>query len=112
MISRRFPLATWHAAAVAAALAATATPALASEGPTGTPLPDTLAPVGIPSLPAPASSQPGPRSTNRPARPRIVRARVVPRRVVRGHRSRLVVSLAVPERVRVVLERTHGRRRI
>jgi len=39
-----------------------------------------------------------------------MRVRLIPRRVVRGHRVRLVVSLAHTARVRVVLERTRGRR--
>jgi hypothetical protein len=112
MISRRTSRITWLAAA---ALLAAATPALASEDPVatppaGNPLPDTLAPVGIPSAGAPASPLAGAPRTSRARGPRIMRVRLIPRRVIRGHRVRLVVSLAHTARVRVVLERTRGRR--
>ena len=103
------------ALATTAALTMTAAPALASEGTTGAPLPNPLAPVVFtPAGPAanapggsPAAGKP---ARKRAARPRITKARMTPRRVAKGHRARLRVSLAAPASVRVVLERkSHGR---
>jgi hypothetical protein len=96
-----------------AALAAAA-PALASEGtPAGPVLPNPLSPVAFPPTTPPASApgMPTP-AARRAARLRVSSARVVPRRVVRGHRARLRLRLAAPLRVRVVLERGHRRVRV
>jgi hypothetical protein len=89
-----------------AGMALSATPAVATEGPPGAaPLPNTLAPVTLPPASAPAGA-PAPYRL-----PRVVRARIRPRRVKEGHRSRLVIHLATPGRVRVVMERiVHGHR--
>lgn len=83
---------------------AAAPPALATEGPPGggPVLANPLAPVAIP----PAGLMPVPR-----ARPRILAVRITPRRVVRGHRSRLRIALATPGRVRIVIERRVRRHR-
>jgi hypothetical protein len=84
------------AAAAAAATLAAASPALASEpgvlddnGPAALQLPD-IAP--LPSFGA-------------KARPSIRRARIVPRRLHRGKRARLKLTLSAPGRVRILIER-------
>jgi hypothetical protein len=82
-----------------------AAPALASEGPrgSGAPLPNTLEPVGVPRV-----GQPSPAHR---VKPRVLAARLTPRRVVTGRHSRLRVALAGPGRVRVIVERVvHGHR--
>jgi hypothetical protein len=91
--------------AVAAATGLTAAaPALATEGPPagGQPLPNPLAPVVI----APA----GPPVT-RPGPPRVLAVRITPRRIVRGHRSRLRIVLGGPGRVQVTIDRRVRRHR-
>jgi hypothetical protein len=92
------------AAAAAATGLTAATPALATEGPPGggQPLPSPLAPVAIP----PVGQVPAP-----PMRPRVLAVRIAPRRVVRGHRSRLWFALAAPGRVRGTLDRRIRRHR-
>ena len=89
-----------------AGLAIAAAPASATEGsPTGAPpLPNPLAPVTISPAPA-AGTRPG-------ARPRVLIARVTPRKVVRPRRSRLRVGLATPGRLRIVVDRRAGGRRV
>ena len=82
---------------ITAALAVCATPAAASEGPGGTPLPDTLVPVTIPRN-GPAKHQ------------RVMAAKVTPRRVAHGRHSRLRVALAAPGRMQVTLHRRVGGR--
>ena len=78
-----------------------AAPASATESPVpGTPLPDTLAPVTIPH------------QTTRAKRPRVMAARVTPRRVRHGHRSRLRVALATPGSMRVTIHRRVGKRHV
>jgi hypothetical protein len=92
-------LAAWLATA---GLAVVAAPAVATEGPSGggQPLRDPLQPVTIqPSPPAPSTST---------SRPRVTRARVVPRRVRAGHRSRLRITLAMPGKVRIVIDGAHA----
>lgn len=85
------------APAVLAGLLVCAAPAGATEGPPGgPPLPNTLQPVTF--TPAP----PG-------AKPRVLRARLVPRRVKHGRRARLLLHLKVPGRVQVTVRRA-GRR--
>jgi hypothetical protein len=101
MTTRSIRLATCVAAA---GLALAASDALATEGPpTGAPqLPNTLQPVTLPQL--------GPPPAARKLRPSVRRARVVPRRVRAGHRSRLRVQLAMPGKVRIIVARRSGRR--
>src|SRR6476660_8840468 len=92
------------AVAVTAGLAVSAAPAAASEDQPGTPLPSTLTPVTLQPAPVVPTVQPV-----RAVRPAVLAARLTPRHVRRGRRSRLQVRLATPGRVRVVLERTrHG----
>ena len=101
MTTRSIRLATVLATA---GLALAASDALATEGPptSGTPLPDTLQPVTVPPV--------GTSPTTRTLRPRVRAARLVPRRVRHGHRSRLRVTLATTGRLRVVVRRvSHGR---
>ena len=79
-----------------------AAPAVATEGPAGPPLPNTLAPVSIPnSVPSP---------TTRTLHPRVLKARLVPRRVRAGKRGQLRLSLADSKSVRVVIERRIGKK--
>jgi len=87
--------------AAAAGLAAGAAPAAATEGPPGTPLPNTLAPVAIVPAPPAVAVPTVPR-----ARPAVLRARLVPRHVKHGRRARLRLQLSATGRVRIVLERT------
>jgi hypothetical protein len=89
----------WAPWLVAAGLAVAAAPAGATEGPPGggQALPEPLRPVTIQPAPAPPSA--------RSLRPRVLRARVVPRRIRAGHRSRLRIALAAPGRVRIVITR-------
>jgi hypothetical protein len=96
------------ALATTAGLALCTGTAAATEGPppgAAPPLPNPLAPVAFPPAGAPPAAA-GPYRL-----PRVVRARLHPRRVRVGHRSRLVVHLATPGRVRVTVTRlVHGRR--
>jgi hypothetical protein len=88
-------------AGVTAALLGAA-PAVASEGPAGPPpLPTGATPVVIPPLPLPPGAAPPQLRLG----PVIRRARVVPKRVRRGHRARLRISLSAPARLRVVIRR-------
>jgi hypothetical protein len=81
-------------------------PAPASEGPPGAPgLPGAAAPVVIPPLPVPGVTAPV-----RARRLVIRRARITPRRVRRGHRATVRMTLSEPGRVRVVVRRRSGRR--
>jgi hypothetical protein len=95
----------------AAASALAAAPALATEGPAAPPPAPTL-PTGLtpPSF-APFQSGTAP-TLNRKATRMIRRARLVHRRVGRGKRAQLRVSLAAPSRLRVVLLRKGSGRRI
>jgi hypothetical protein len=84
------------AAAAAAATLATAAPALASEpGVPGDAGPGALQLPSIAPLP----------SLGAKTRPRVLRARVVPRRLHRGKRARLRLTLSTPGRVRILIER-------
>jgi hypothetical protein len=86
------------AAGVATALAAAA-PAVASEGPTGPPPP----PWGL----TPPSFQPGPAppAAAVSSRPAIRHARIAPRRVRRGKRPTLRMSISRAGRVQIVIKR-------
>jgi len=89
----------WAAAFLVAGLAIAAAPAAATEGPPGAgqQLPEPLRPVTIQPAPPP--------TIVRALRPRVMRARVVPRRIVAGHRSRLRIALATAGRVEIVIHR-------
>ena len=97
-------------AVVVAAGLVLAAPAAASEGPVGPPAgPPAGPPLANPLAPptfTPPSVAPGtpPRGTKRPARPRVVKARVTPRRVGTGRSSRLRLSVSGAARVRVVIK--------
>jgi len=97
-------------AAGAAASALAAAPALATEGPAAGPpaaaLPTDVAPVTF--APLPSVAPPTVRSRNA----RVVRrARLTPRRVRRGRKPLLNVSLTTPSRLRIVISRSTGRGR-
>ena len=96
------------ALAASAGLALGAAPALASEGPAGPTLPSPLAPVAIVPIVPPAGA---PLPQVRPVLPRVLRARLSPRRVHRGRHSRLRATVA-GTRLRIVLERTARGRHI
>ena len=103
---------TLAVAAGAAASVLVAAPAVATEGPTAPPPAPTL-PTGI----APPTFQQGiPSALQAPKRTKAVRVvqrvRVSPRRVRRGQRARLRISLATPTRLQIVLSRTKGRKRV
>ena len=90
-----------------AAAAMAAAPALATEGPKALPpsaaFPGVVAPVTfapIPSVTAPVVRRRAPRI--------IRRARLVPRRVRRGRRTLLKLSLSTPSRLRIVMTRKAG----
>jgi len=95
-------LASLAAATTAAALVAA--PAVASEPnqPAGPPPPAALVlPIFAPLPHSPAHAK----------RPSIRRVRVVPRRIRRGKRARLRLTLSAPARLRIVLQRrTRGHR--
>lgn len=94
-------------AAGAATSALAAGPALATEGP--------AAPPPAPSLPtgiAPPSWLPAPGAALPTASRVIQRVRVSPRRIKRGQRARLRISLASPSRLQIVLSRTKGSKRV
>jgi hypothetical protein len=79
-----------------------AAPALATEGPAGPPLPNTLTPVTIPStMPAPLA---------RSLHPRVVKVTLSPRRLRHGKQGRLRLSLADSKSVKVVIERRVGKK--
>jgi len=79
-----------------------AAPALATEGPAGSPLPNTLSPVTIPNtLPAPLS---------RSLHPRVVKVTLSPKRLRHGKQARLRLSLADSKSVKVVIERRVGKK--
>jgi len=79
-----------------------AAPALATEGPAGPPLPNTLTPVTIPrTLPAPLT---------RSLHPRVLKVTLSPRRLRHGKQGRLRLSLADSKSVRVVIERRVGKK--
>jgi hypothetical protein len=79
-----------------------AAPAAATEGPAGPPLPNTLAPVTIPSpLPAPVL---------RRLHPRVVKVTLSPKRMRHGRQGRLRLSLADSNSVKVVIERRVGKK--
>ena len=84
-----------------------AAPALATEGPAGPPLPNTLAPVTIPNtLPGP-----GPAPTLRRAlHPRVLKVQLVPKRMRAGKRGQLRLSLADSKSVRVIIEKRVGKK--
>jgi hypothetical protein len=95
------------AAGAAAAVAIAGAPALASEDAPApaAPLPSPLAPVTIapPAPPAP----PAPQARLRLA---VRSARLAPRRLRHGRSGRLRLTMSVPARVQVVLQRrSHGR---
>ena len=82
-----------------------AAPALATEGPAGPPLPNTLAPVSIPNtLPAPAPA------VKRALHPRVLKATLSPKRLHHGKRGQLKLSLADSKSVRVIIERRVGKK--
>jgi hypothetical protein len=84
------------AAAAAAATLAGSSPAFASDpGVLGAPGPDALQLPNIAPLPSFGSK----------AHPSIRRARIVPRRLHRGKRARLKLTLSTPARVRILIER-------
>ena len=93
-------------AASAAASVLAAAPALATEP--GVPAPAPLLPSGVgPVTFAPVPTPIGPAGS---AAARMIRgARLVPRRVRRGHRSLLKISLTAPSRLEVVMRRPGGR---
>lgn len=95
----------------AAASALSAAPALATEGPAAPPPPPSL-PTGIaPATITPFPSMAAPPVTTRA--PRVLRnARLVHRRVKRGRRGLLRVSLNTPSRLRIVMRRVANGRRI
>jgi hypothetical protein len=90
--------------ASAAAATISAAPALASEGPAGPappgppPLPAALSPVNFAPMPA--------TPVRKRARPAVRRAKLVSRRVRRGRHARLRLTLSVPGKVRITLERS------
>jgi len=88
-----------------AASALAAAPALATEGPAapppGVPLPSGLAPVSFPSVPSTAPTA---------SRDIVTNARLVPRRVARGKRAKLKLSLTTPSTLQVVVKRVGGRK--
>ena len=98
-------------AGAAAASALAAAPALATEGP-GAPPPGPTLPSGV----APVTIAPFPSTTAPSVRakaPRVIRrARLVHRRVKRGRRGLLRVSLNTPSRLRIVLTRSTTGHRI
>src|SRR3954451_10409769 len=98
-----FPRLIPVALAAAAGLAVSAAPAPASEGPAGPTLPAPLVPIGIVPIVPPAGA---PLPQVRRVRPQVLRARLSPRRVRHGRRSRLSATVAAGARVRVVLART------
>jgi hypothetical protein len=80
-----------------------AAPAAATEGPSGPPLPNTLAPVTVPNtLPAP--------TLRRALHPRVLRVRLT-RHLHHGKRGKLRLSLADSRSVKVVIERRVGKRK-
>jgi hypothetical protein len=87
-----------------------ATPALATEGPPGPPppgFPSPLTPVIVPGLPS------GPLGGAHPGARRVIaHARIVPHRVRRGQRARLVVRLGTPTRLKVIVTRAATGRRV
>jgi hypothetical protein len=97
-------------AASAAVSALAATPALATES--NAPPPAALLPAGIgPVTFAPIPSLTAPAQQTRARR--VVRAaRLVPRRVRRGRRALLRISLATPSRVQIVMRRSASGHRI
>jgi hypothetical protein len=96
----------------AAASALAAAPALATEGPAAPPpaptLPSGIAPPSMgPAVPAPLQAPQQSKAS------RVVqRLRVSPRRVRRGQRARVRISLATPSRLQIVLSRTRGHKRV
>ena len=82
-----------------------AAPALATEGPTTPPLPGLPGPIGpVTFAPLPVTA---------PSSADVIRdARVKPRRVRRGRRALLKVSLNTPSRLRIVIRRRSSGRRI
>jgi hypothetical protein len=86
-----------------AASALAASPALATEGPTAPP------PASFPNLAPPTFALPG-AATPATSASIIRKARIVPRRVRRGRRATLRVSLTTPSRLRVVMARRSGGR--
>jgi hypothetical protein len=94
-------------AATTAAAALAATPALATEpggaagAAAGPPPPAALLLPNIVPLPS---------ARRHTARPSLHRVRVVPRRMRRGRRARVRLTLSTPARLRIVLQRRAGRR--
>ena len=89
----------------AAAVALTAAPALATEGPAAPapPVPVALVLPNFAPMPAPVTTG---------SRPAIRSARLASRRIRRGQRARLRLSLSEPGRVRIVIQRRWKGRRI
>jgi len=81
-----------------------AVPAAATEGPAGHPLPNTLAPVTVPS------TLPAPPTLRRTLHPRVLKVRLTPKRLRHGRRGQLRLSLADSRSVKVVIERRAGKR--
>jgi hypothetical protein len=89
----------------AAASTLVAASALATEPggpPPGPPLPGGVTPVTIPPVP----------TTGAPATRVVRRARIVPRRVRRGRKATLRMSLSSPSRLQVVLSRSRSGHRV
>jgi hypothetical protein len=84
-----------------AGLLIAAAPAAATEGPSGPPLPNTLAPVTIPNTVPP--------TLRRALHPRVLRVTLT-KRMRHGKRGRLKLSLADSKSVKVVIERRVGKR--
>jgi hypothetical protein len=78
-----------------------AAPAAATEGPAGPPLPNTLAPVTVPTTLPPAA--------RRALHPRVLKV-TLPKRIRHGKRGQLKLSLADSKSVRIVIERRVGKR--
>jgi hypothetical protein len=93
--------------------ALSASPALATEGPPAPPpsggLPSPLTPVILPGGPTGPIGGPAPHPG---ARGVIARARLVPRRVRRGQRARLKLTLRAPTRLKVIVTRAAPRHRV
>jgi hypothetical protein len=84
-----------------AGLLIAAAPAAATEGPSGPPLPNTLAPVTVPTTLPP--------TLRRALHPRVLKV-TLPKRMRHGKRGQLKLSLADSNSVKVVIERRVGKR--
>jgi hypothetical protein len=103
MLHTHVRTATRSAVLVAAGLVLAA-PAMASEGPTGPQLPNPLSPPTFTPPGAGTATPPSRPAGKRAVRPRVVKARVTPRRVRAGRTTRLRLSVSGAVRVRVVVK--------